>query len=131
MARASATAEDNALAAVTLVGGGSFTGAGAAYFGANTGDPGTSGASEATYSSGSRAAITWASPSGGSVANATSALSLNISSGQTVDYFSTWGAATSTGGGGYQIGGALSSTIDFVTNGVLSVAVGGLTLTAS
>lgn len=131
MARASATAEDNALAGLTGVAGGSFSGAGAAYFGANVGDPGTTGANEATYFSGNRAAITWGAPASGSIANATSALNLNIGSGQTVSYFSTWGAATGSGTGGYQIGGALSSTINFVTNGTLSVAVGGLTFTAS
>jgi hypothetical protein len=122
MARASSTAEDNALTGLVTS---------AAYFGANTGDPSTTGANEATYSSGGRAAITWGSASSGSIANATSALSLNISSSQSVDYFSTWGASSGTGSGGYQIGGALSATIDFVTNGVLTVAIGGLTLTAS
>ena len=127
MARASATAENNALTGLVSGAGGSYTGS-AAYFGANTADPGTTGASEATYTSGNRAAITWGTASAGSVANATSALSLNINASQTVSYFSTWSAATA---GTYHIGGALSSTITFVTNGTLTVAVGGLTLTAS
>jgi hypothetical protein len=131
MARASSTAEDNALAGLTGVAGGVFSGAGAAFFGANTADPGTTGASEATYFSGARAAITWGTASAGSIANATSALSLSITSSQTVSYFSTWGASSGTTSGGYQIGGALSSTITFVTNGTLSVAIGGLTITAS
>jgi hypothetical protein len=128
MSRASSTAENNAVAGVTKVGGGTFTGVGAAFFGANTADPGTTGASEATYSSGARAAITWGAPSGGSAANATSALNLNISSGQSVSFGSTWDLSAA---GVYQIGMPLSSTITFVTNGVLSVAVGGLTLGAS
>ncbi len=119
MARASATAENNALSGLVTAAG---------FFGANTADPGTTGASEATYFSGARAAITWGSPSGGSIANATSALSLSISSSQTVSYFSTWSLSAS---GVYQIGGALSSTITFVTNGTLTVAIGGLTATAS
>lgn len=122
MARASATAEDNALTGLVTE---------ALYFGANTADPGTTGASEATYSSGNRAAITWGSAAAGSIANATSALNLNITSGQAVSYFSTWGASSGSGSGGYQIGGALGSTITFTTNGVLSVAVGGLALSAS
>lgn len=128
MARASATAEDNALAGLTGVAGGVFSGPGAAFFGANTADPGTTGASEATYSSGARAAITWGTAAAGSIANATAALNLNISSGQSVSFGSTWSLSAA---GVYQIGMALSSTITFVTNGVLSVAVGGLTLTAS
>lgn len=131
MARASATAVDNALAGLTGVAGGSFSGSGAGYFGVNTGDPGTTGASEATYSSGNRANITWGAPASSSIANATSALNVNVSSGQTVDYFSTWAAASGSGSGGYQIGGALSASINFVTNGTLSVAIGGLTITGS
>lgn len=45
-----------------------------------------------------------------------------------MSYGSTWDLNAA---GVYQIGMALSSTITFVTNGVLSVAVGGLTLGAS
>lgn len=130
MGLASANALDNALTGMTAGAGGSYNGS-AAYWGANTGSPSTSGANEATYSSGGRAAVTWGSASAGGIANITSALSLNISSGQTVDYGSTWAASSGTGSGGYQIGMALSATIDFVTNGVLTVAVGGLTLAAS
>ena len=127
MSRASATAENNALTGLVSGAGGTYTGS-AAYFAAHTGDPGTTGATEATYTSGNRAAITWGTASAGSVANATSALSLNINSSQTVAYFGCWSAATA---GTYHIGGALSSSINFVTNGTLTVAVGGLTLTAS
>ncbi len=131
MARASATAEDNALAGLTLVGGGSFTGSGAAFLGINTADPGTTGASEVVGGSYARQAITWGAPAAGSVANATSAINVPIPASTTVNYFSTWGAVSGTGSGGYQIGGTLSSTITFVTAGTLSVAIGGLTIVAS
>lgn len=131
MSRASSTAEDNALAGMTLVAGGTFAGSGAAFLGINTGDPGTTGANEVVGGSYARQAITWGAPSGGSVANATSALNVPIPAGTTVNFFSTWGAVSGTGSGGYQIGGALSSTIDFVTAGTLTIAVGGLTITAS
>ena len=131
MSRASSTAEDNALAGMTLVAGGSFTGAGAAFLGINTGDPGTTGANEVVGGSYARQTITWGAPSGGSVANATSALNVPIPASTTVNFFSTWGAVSGTGSGGYQIGGALSSTIDFVTAGTLTIAIGGLTITAS
>lgn len=122
MSRASATAEDNALTGLVTQ---------ALFFGANTADPGTTGASEATYFTGTRASITWGTASAGSIANATSALNLSVTSGQAVSFFSTWGANAGTGSGGSQIGGALGSTITFTTNGVLSVAVGGLTLSAT
>jgi hypothetical protein len=122
MALASATAEDNALTGLITD---------AAYLGINTATPGTTGASECSGGSYARVAITWGTASAGSIANITSALTVNIPSGDTVDYFSTWGASSGTGSGGYQIGGALSASIDFTTAGTLTIAVGGLTLTAS
>lgn len=122
MTLASTTAENNALTGLLTD---------ALYFGANTATPGTSGASEVVYASGTRAAITWGSPSGGSVANATTALSVQIPSSTTVTNFSTWGAATGTTGGGYQIGGSLGSSITYVSAGALAVAIGGLTASAS
>ena len=119
MARASAACEDNALTgAVTS----------AAYFGLNSGDPVTTGANEISGGSYARVAISWGTASAGSIANITSALTVNVPASTTVSYFSTWSLITS---GVYQIGGALSSTITFGTAGTLTVAVGGLTLTAS
>ncbi len=131
MSRASSTFEDNCLAGGTAVGGGSFTGSGAAFLGINTADPGTTGASEVVGGSYARQAITWGAPASGSVANASSAINVPIPASTTVNFFSTWGAVSGTGSGGYQIGGALSSTITFVTAGTLTIAVGGLTITAS
>ena len=49
----------------------------------------------------------------------------------TVPYFSTWGASTGTGSGGSQIGGALSSSITFNSQGTLTVAAAGATIQAS
>lgn len=122
MARASSTAEDNALTGLLTD---------ALFLGINTADPGTTGASEVAGGSYTRVAITWGAPAAGSVANATSVLNVAIPATTTVDFFSTWGAVTGAGSGGYQIGGALSSTITFVTAGTLTIAIGGLTITAA
>jgi hypothetical protein len=130
MARASATAENNALAGLTLVGGGTFSGAGAAALGINTADPGTTGANEVTGGAYARQGVSWGSPSSGSVANITSPINVSIPSSTTVSYFSTWNQTT-VAGSVYQIGGALSSTINFITAGTLTIAIGGLTITAS
>jgi hypothetical protein len=119
MARASATCEDNALAGAVTA---------ASFFGLNTADPGTTGAGEISGGAYARVAITWGTASAGSIANITSALTVNVPPSTTVSFFSTWSLVSS---GVYQIGGALSATITFVTAGTLTVAVGGLTLTAS
>lgn len=121
MARASATAEDNALTGLVAAAG---------FFGLNTGDPGTTGASEVSGGSPAyaRVAITWGTAAAGSVANATSALTLNVPASTTVAWFSTWSLISS---GVYQIGGALGSSITFGTQGTLVIAVGALTITAS
>jgi hypothetical protein len=132
MARASANAEDNALTGMVSGAGGSYTGS-AAYFGLNSTDPGTTGAAEISGGAPAyaRVAITWGTASAGSVANATSALTLNVPAATTVAYFSTWGAATGTTGGGSMIGGALNTSVTFNSQGTFSVAVGGLQLSAS
>jgi hypothetical protein len=119
MARASATCEDNALTGAVTA---------AAYFALNTADPGTGGASEVSGGSYARVAISWGTASAGSIANITTALTVNVPASTTVDYFSTWSTLTT---GVYQIGGALSASITFGTAGTLTVAVGGLTITAS
>ena len=75
-----------------------------------------------------RAAVTWGSASAGTIANATTSLVTNIPSGTTVQYFSCW---TAESAGTYGFGGSLSSTITFSTQGTLTVAVGGLTESAS
>ena len=112
--------------------GGSYSGT-PAWFGLNSTDPGTTGAAEISGGSPpyARVAITWGTIASGSVANSTSALTLNVPASTTVAFFSTWGAASGSGSGGYQIGGALSTSITFNSQGTLTVAVGGLTLTAS
>lgn len=121
MARASATAEDNALTGLVTAAG---------FFGVNSGDPSTTGANEISGGSPAyaRVAITWGTASAGSIANATSALTVNVPGSTTVAWFSTWSLVSS---GVYQIGGALGSSITFGTQGTLTVAVGALTLLAS
>jgi hypothetical protein len=121
MARASATAENNALGGLV---------AAASFFGLNSTDPGTTGAAEISGGSPAyaRVGITWGSPGSGSVANITSALVSNVPASTTVAFFSTWSLVTA---GVYQIGGALNTSVTFNSQGTFTVAVGGLTLTAS
>lgn len=127
MARASTIGENAALS-----GSGGLTGI-CADFGANTADPGTTGASEVTGGSPAyaRVAITWGSASGGSIANATTALTLNIPASTTIGYFSCWNTATISGGTGYVVGGALNASQTFTSQGTFTVAVGGLTIAIS
>lgn len=122
MARASVTAVDNALTGLVTQ---------ALFLGINTGDPGTTGASEVAGGSYARQSITWGTSGPSSIANATSAINVPIPATTTVNFFSTWGAVSGTGSGGYQIGGPLSSTITFVTAGTLTVAVGALAFTGN
>lgn len=119
MARASATAEDNALAGLVTAAG---------FFGLNSTDPGTTGAAEISGGSYARVAITWGTASAGSIANATSALTVNVPASTSVAWFSTWSLVTA---GVYQIGGALNTSVTFTTAGTFTVAVGGLTLTCA
>lgn len=110
--------------------GGTYAGT-PAFLGLNSTDPGTTGANEISGGSYARVSITWGTIASGTVANATSALTVNVPASTTVAFFSTWGAASGTGSGGAQIGGALSSSVTFGTAGTLTIAIGGLTLTAS
>ena len=131
MARASANAEDNALVGMISGAGGTYTGS-AAYFSLHSTDPGTTGAAEISGGAPvyARVSITWGTPAAGSVAN-TNTLTLNVAASTTVAYFGTYGAASGTGTGGYQIGGALNASVTFPSQGTLTVASGGLTVTAS
>ena len=131
MARASANAEGNALIGMTQGAAGTYTGA-CAFIGLNATDPGTTGAAEIAGGAPaySRVAISWGTYAAGSIPNNTS-MSLNVPTTTTVAYFSTWGAISGVGTGGVQIGGALNASVTFNSQGVLTIASGGLTLTAS
>lgn len=117
MARASVAEENQALATT-----------GWAYVSLHTADPGTTGASEVVGGAYARVAVSWGAASGGSVSNS-GALSINIPASTTVTHFGIWSASTA---GTYYIGGALSSSITTgTTAGTASIAVGGLTVSAS
>lgn len=98
-----------------------------AFFNANTADPGTTGANEVSGGTNARVALAWASASGGAIANS-GALSVNIPASTSVSFFSDWSLITA---GVYQQGGALGTTLTFTTAGVLTVAVGALSLSGS
>lgn len=94
----------------------------------HTADPGTTGASEVTGGTYARVAVTWNSPSGGSVTNS-NALTINLPASTTATYFGVWSASTS---GTYYIGGALSPSVSTGgTAGTVSIAAAGITVTAS
>ena len=127
MARTSTIGEN-----ACLSGSGGLTGV-CTNFGLNTADPTTTGGSEVTGGSPpyARPAITWGTASGGSIANATTALTRNVPASTTVGFFSMWNTSTISGTTGYASGGALSATQTFSTQGTFTVAIGGLTLGAS
>ncbi len=118
MARASSTAEDVALTAVT---------SSTLYISLHSTDPGTTGASEIAGGSYARIAVTWASAAAGSIANSNT-LTINVPTSTTVAYFGLWSAQTA---GTYYVGGALSSSQTFNTAGTFTINTGGLSLSAS
>jgi len=98
------------------------------YVSLHTADPGTTGASEVTGGTYARVAVTWNAASGGSVSNS-GALSINLPASTTASYFGVWSATTS---GTYYIGGALSPSVTTgASAGVITIASGSLTVTAS
>ena len=98
------------------------------YVSLHTADPGTTGASEVTRGTYARVAVTWNSPSGGSVSNS-GALSINLPASTTASYFGVWSATTA---GTYYIGGALSPSVTTgASAGVITIASGSLSVTAS
>ena len=117
MARISTTEANQALATT-----------GWSYVSLHTGDPSTTGANEVTGGTYSRVAVTWNSPSSGTVTQS-NALSINLPASTTASYFGVWSASTS---GTYYIGGALSPSITTGTSaGVITIAAGSLSVSAS
>ena len=114
MARASTTELNQAL--VTT---------GMAWLSLHTADPGTTGANECSGGSYARQSVTWAAPSGGSVATS-NAQNVPVNTGQTALYFGLWSAASA---GTYYIGGALSSSAVGPTTATF--AIGAVTVTAA
>lgn len=97
--------------------------------GYNTADPTTTGGSEASGGSYARVAITWGTPSGGTMANTVACVS-NIPA-ITISHFSEWNTATISGTTGYVVGGVLSASQTFATPGTFTVAIGALTTAVS
>ncbi len=117
MARASVAEENQALLTT-----------GWAYVSLHTADPGTTGATEVAGGAYARVAVAWAAPSGGSVANS-GALAINLPASTTASYFGVWSASSA---GTYYIGGALTPTVTTgASPGVVTVAIGALTVAAS
>ena len=113
MARASATAENNALAGIWAAVAPTAS-ATSTWTSLHTADPGTTGASE-NANSGSYARIQYSAgtPSGGSISN-TGTMTFTTGGTVAVSYVGTWTSAT-YGGGTYLIGAALASSVTAVT----------------
>lgn len=95
------------------------------YLGLNTASPGQTGANEGTDG---RQALQFAAASGGSMASSDSQTWSSAVGGQTYADFSIWSAATS---GTYEGGGTLTASITPSAGTQISVATGGITITAS
>lgn len=117
MARISTTEANQALATTSW-----------AYVSLHTADPGTTGANEVAGGTYARVAVTWGAPAAGQVQNS-GALSINLPASTTAAYFGVWSALTA---GVYMVGGALTPSVSTgVSAGVVSIAVNGITVTAS
>jgi hypothetical protein len=99
-----------------------------AYVSLHTADPSTTGASEVTGGTYTRVAVTWNAPSAGAVTNS-SAININLPATTTAAYFGIWSASTA---GTYYVGGALSPSVTTgASAGVVTVAAGALSVSAS
>lgn len=117
MARISSTEANQAL---------STTGWG--FISLHTADPGTTGASEVSGGSYARVAVTWGTPSSGTVAN-TNAPTVNLPASTTAAYVGVWSASS---GGTYYTGLPMSPSVTTgASAGTVPFAVGALTVTAS
>ena len=106
-------------------GGNSFTGC--TYISGTGTTVATGGAVTQNYS---RQPTTFGAPVSGAATNS-GLLTIPIPASTTVDYFAMANSQTSTGSGVYEVGGALSATITFVTAGNLSISAGALSIGAS
>jgi len=100
------------------------------YVSLHTATTSTTGAAEVTGGSPAyaRVAATWNAASGGSVTNS-NAMSINLPASTTATHFGVWSASTS---GTFYIGGALASSVTTgTTQGVVTIAAGALSVSAS
>lgn len=94
----------------------------------HTADPTTTGGSEVTGGTYARVAVTWNAASGGTVTNS-NALSINLPASTTASYFGIWSASSA---GTYYIGGALSPSVTTgASAGIVTIAIGAISVTAS
>ncbi|GAA2298262.1 hypothetical protein GCM10010402_66070 [Actinomadura luteofluorescens] len=105
----------------------SAVGAVGLYVSLHTADPGTSGTSEVTGGSPAyaRKAVTWASPSGGSMALA-SGVTFDVPAGATVTHYGVWSAVS---GGTFYGSGALSASEAFAGQGTYNLSAATISVT--
>ena len=118
MARVPTAQENTAVNALT---------ASMAYMGLNTGDPGTTGASEVAGGSYARQSSTWASASGGSAATSNAQNFTGMPSA-TVPDFSEWSLVSS---GTYEGGGQLGASLTVPSGATVACALGAMTTAVS
>jgi hypothetical protein len=126
MARASATAENNALAGIFAAS--APTASATSNWGSlHVGDPGTTGASE-NANSGSYARIQYSAgtPASGAISN-TGAMTFTTGGTVAVTHVGTWTSAT-YGAGTYNVGAALTSPVTAVT---ITFAVGAISFSVT
>ena len=100
-----------------------LTGAGS-YISLHTGDPGSTGANEAAYTSGGRQSVTWPAASGGAV-TWTGSIVFNVPAGT----YSYWGFWSASSGGNWVDGGALAVPVTLAAAGTVTLTQ--LTVTPS
>lgn len=123
MARASAQAENRALAGIFASAAPSVSTT-SHWVSLHTGDPGTTGATEASGGGYARIQFSVGAPSAGSVAN-TGTLTFTTAGSTPVTHIGTYDAVTA---GNYEIGAQLTSPVTAVT---ITFAVGAVSFSAS
>lgn len=101
-----------------------YAGQSTVYVKLHTGDPGDAGTSNAAGNT-TRAAVTFAAASNGSIASDTAATWTNVSTSETYSYISLWDASVN---GNCLWTGALSAPVVIAAGDTFSVASGSLTV---
>lgn len=120
MTLASAACENGALSGISALTG--------HFYSLHTATTSTTGASEVSGGTYARVAVTWGTPSAGSMAN-TGALTLNLPASTTAAFSGDWSLITA---GVFYIGAALSPSVTTGSSaGTVTVAIGAATIGAT
>lgn len=107
-----------------IVGRAAYTASAAVYAALHTGAPGAAGTSNASTHTG-RQLVSWAAPSGGSIASSAAvSYTLSLSGGETLSHVSYW---TASSAGSYLGSAPLNATAAVVNGETFTLSSGGLT----